>query len=120
MYIKKIIYLAFGIGALIGLTYTTYHVAFKKEQKLWFTTEKPTKRTIQVIRSTGYLEAEDTLKIGSIVPGVIKKMLVEENENVKKGTLIAIIDDGKGDTEVRGSGRALKASQSNLIIQKIL
>ena len=115
MYIKKIIYLAFGIGALIGLTYTTYHVAFKKEQKLWFTTEKPTKRTIaQVIRSTGYLEAEDLLKIGSIVPGIVKKLLVEENENVKKGTLLAIIDDGKDDTDVRQTEGQLKLAQQDL------
>ncbi len=103
----------------IGVSYETYVYFFKPKKQTWYATTKPVHRNIsQIIRATGNLEAEDTLKIGSIVPGVISKMLVEENENVKKGQLIAIIDDGKGDTEVRAAEGALKASQSNLDYQK--
>ena len=101
--------------AIIGIAYTAYNIAFKKEEKKWFTTEKPVKRTItQIIRSTGFLEAEDLLKIGSIVPGIVKKLLVEENQTVTKGTLLAIIDDGKDDTDVRQTEGQLKLAQQDL------
>jgi HlyD family secretion protein len=116
MNIKKIIYLGIVACIFVGLTYSTYHVAFKKEEKQWFTTEQPIKRTItQIIRSTGYLEAEDLLKIGSIVPGIVKKLLVEENQTVTKGTLLAIIDDGKDDTDVRQTAGQLALAQQDLI-----
>lgn len=116
MYIKKFIYYSLGTIVLVGTSYGIYHAKFKKEEKQWFTTEKPTKRTIaQIIRSTGYLEAEDLLKIGSIVPGIVKKLLVEENETVKKGTLLAIIDDGKDDTDVRQTEGQLKLAQQELV-----
>jgi Membrane-fusion protein len=116
MYIKKIIYMSLWSLALIGIMYTTYRAAFKKEKKQWFSTEKPVKRTVtQVIRSTGYLEAEDLLKIGSIVPGIVKKLLVEENQTVTKGTLLAIIDDGKDDTDVRQTAGHLKLAKQDLV-----
>jgi len=108
------------IGVLvIGVSYGTYVYFFKPKKQTWYATAKPTRRNIsQIIRATGNLEAEDTLKIGSIVSGVIRKMLVEENANVKKGDLIAIIDDGKDDTEVRQAEGTLKAAQSNLDYMK--
>jgi HlyD family secretion protein len=115
MQIKKIITLGLGTLALLGIVYTIYTTAFKKEEKKWFTTEKPAKRTVtQVIRSTGFLEAEDLLKIGSIVPGIIKQLLVEENQTVTKGTLLAIIDDGKDDTDVRQTEGQLKLAKQDL------
>ena len=115
MQIKKIISLSVSALAFIGVVYIIYHTTFKKEEKRWFTTEKPARRTItQIIRSTGFLEAEDLLKIGSIVPGIVKKMLVEENQTVTKGTLLAIIDDGKDDTDVRQTEGQLKLAQQDL------
>lgn len=112
---RKIIYWIVGSVVLIIVGYVVYNYAFKKEEKQWFATEKAEKRTIvQVIRATGYLEAEDLLKIGSIVPGIIKELLVEENETVTKGTLLAVIDDGKDDTEVRETEGLLKTAQQGL------
>lgn len=112
---RKIVYWIFGPVLLVVVGYFVYNYTFKKEQKQWFVTEKAEKRTIvQVIRATGYLEAEDLLKIGSIVPGIIKELLVEENETVKKGALLAIIDDGKDDTEVRETEGLLKTAQQGL------
>jgi HlyD family secretion protein len=112
---KKIAYWIVGPVILGVIGYFIYSRTFKKDQKQWFLTEKAQKRNIaQVIRATGYLEAEDLLKIGSIVPGIIKELLVEENETVTKGTLLAIIDDGKDDTEVRETEGLLKTAQQGL------
>lgn len=113
---KKIVMTILGIMIIGGFIGTIYTFFFKKEQKQWYSTEHAQKRTIaQVIRSTGYLEAEDLLKIGSIVPGIINQLLVEENQQVKKGQLIAIIDDGRDDTEVRETEGQLKQAQHDLV-----
>lgn len=104
------------IGFTSGTAYLVYKKFFVKKEKEWFVTEFAQRRTIStVIRSTGYLEAEDLLKIGSLVPGVIKKLLVEENDRVKSGTVLAIIDDGKDDTEVRESEGLLLQAKNDLI-----
>ena len=60
----------------------------------------------RVIKVNGYLEVKDSMRIGSLVSGIIKKMYVQENEIVQKGQLLVEIDDGKDDTEVR-QGKSL-------------
>jgi len=101
--------------AILGISFFLYRYFMTPEEKTWYLTEKPTHRTIeQIIRATGTIEAEDTLKIGSIVPGVIRKLLAEENQVVKKGDLLATIDDGKDDTDVRATKAALQQAESNL------
>jgi len=70
-------------------------------------------RTIeQIVKATGYIEVEDSMRIGSLVPGIIKKMHVDENDTVKKGQLLAEIDDGKEDAEVRAGLAAWRKAQA--------
>lgn len=115
MNIIKIIVWLVLLGAISGVSFFVYKKFFVKKEKQWFTTETAQRRTIsQVIRATGYLEAEDLLKIGSLVPGIIKKLLVEENDRVQAGTTLAIIDDGKDDTEVRETEGLLIQAKNDL------
>lgn len=73
----------------------------KKPDKKVFLTTKPTTKTIsRVVDSSGTLEIKDNLKIGSLIAGVVRKVLVEENEKVHQGQVLAIIDNGKEDCEV--------------------
>ncbi len=115
---KKIIIILISIGLAIGGTIVLKQLLFPKKIVKWYALDTAKKRTItQIIRATGTIEAEDTLKIGSIVPGVIEKMLKEENDTIKQGDLIAIIDDGKGDTEVREAEGLLEQAKSDLEYQ---
>lgn len=105
-----------GIGLAAGLIYKKF---FKQEQPQLYTPGKAIKKTIrQEIKASGYLEVTNLLKIGSLVPGVIKKMMVEENDEVKKGQLIATIDDGKDDTEVREAKADWQKARAELTYQK--
>lgn len=112
----KILIIWTVISALvIGTVFLIKQIFFPAQKVTWYTLGKAEYRTIrQIIRATGSLETEDTLKIGSIVPGVIDKMLKEENDPVKKGDLIATIDDGKADTEVRETAGALEQAKADL------
>lgn len=62
----------------------------------------------------GYLEVEDSMRIGSLVQGIIKKMYVEENAIVEKGQVLVEIDDGKEDAEVRQGQAAWDRSKAKL------
>ena len=68
----------------------------------------------RAVMATGFLEVRDSMRIGSLVPGVIKRMIVEENELVKKGQLIAEIDDGKEDAEVRQTQAVWERAKAKL------
>lgn len=118
MMVGRIIKLAI-VGALLGgMGYWVYSSFFKKPEPQLYSAKHPEKRTIrQVIKATGALEAEDFMKIGSLVNGVILEMRAEENDTVKKGQVLAVIDDGKEDTEVRETLSLLQTAQVNLTYQ---
>lgn len=118
MKIKTITYWIIGISIIVVGIIALKYILFPKKEIQWYGLGNAKKRNIsQVILASGTIEAEDTLKIGSIVPGVIEKMLKEENDQVNKGDLIAIIDDGKGDTEVRETKGFLEQAKSDLEYQ---
>ncbi|HAU30304.1 TPA: hypothetical protein DCW54_01580 [Candidatus Dependentiae bacterium] len=114
MNIKKLIIQSSLILIALGIGVAAYKRYFKKEEAFLYQTEQATQRHIrQSIKATGNLEPEDMLKVGSLVPGIIKQMLAEENEFVKKGQLIAVIDDGREDSLVRTAEHALAIAQAN-------
>jgi HlyD family secretion protein len=98
-----------------GGSWSIYKTFFAPKKPELFKTALPEKRTItQTVKATGYIEPEDVMKIGSIVTGIIYKLYVEENDLVKKGQLLAEIDDGKDDTLVRAAQGELDAAQAKL------
>ncbi len=113
--IPKNIVITIGIAlALVFGGYGAYKLFFAPRSIELYHTQKLERRSIsQTIKATGYLNAEDMLKVGSIITGIIEKMIAEENDTVKKGQLIAIVDDGKGNTEVQEAKAALAVAQEN-------
>jgi HlyD family secretion protein len=66
-----------------------------------FTRQALTRRTIKnVVKASGTIEIKDLVKIGSLILGRVDKLLIKENDRVSKGQLLAVIDDGKADTDV--------------------
>lgn len=99
----------------LGFTYGVYTMFFAKKEERLYSTKKPEVRNIKkIIRATGGIQPVDLMKIGSIIIGVIDEMFVEENEFVKKGQLLATIDDGKGDTNVRAAQASLDQAKAHL------
>jgi HlyD family secretion protein len=45
-----------------------------------------------IVSCTGTLSAVSTVNVGSQVSGIVEKMLVDFNDNVKKGDLLAVLD----------------------------
>lgn len=105
--------------AVVGLSYFAYSKLGKKKEKRLYQTEKVLRRTIvQAVRATGKLEAEGTINIGTLVNGIVESLHAEENQIVKKGQLLAVVDDGIGDTAVKQTAGTLAQAQAQLAYQK--
>jgi HlyD family secretion protein len=84
-----------------------------------FLTSSLERRTIkQQIHAVGVLEIKDTLKVGSLVAGTVAEIKVKEHQKVAKGELLAVIDNGKGRTEVKEAEAALAKAKASLIYHK--
>lgn len=100
-------------------TYILYKKLIYQPPRNLFQTETPKKRNIyQQINATGTLEIKDHLKIGSLVAGTIKNIYVKENERVKKDQLLAEIDIGKRNTDVKKAKGELEKTNTELQYQE--
>ncbi|MFH0898870.1 MAG: efflux RND transporter periplasmic adaptor subunit [bacterium] len=96
MNFKKIIIFIVVIGVLCSVWFG-YKKFFVKPPEQPFKTQKLERRDIiNTVQAEGTLEAQGTSKIGPLITGTIKKILVTENQDVKKGQLLALLDNGYG------------------------
>ena len=91
----------------------------KTQKKELYRTAKFQRRDItHIVNATGSIEAKDTVKVGSVINGVVKELYVEENDKVKKDQVIALLDNGKGDTDVKSTLGALNRAKARLKYQE--
>jgi HlyD family secretion protein len=91
---------------------------FRKKNKVQISEpikiEKPIKKPlIQLVTATGNLKAKEHISVGSLVAGKIVEIKAEDNDIVKKDQVLAVIDDGTGDTETRRLKAALAEAKAN-------
>ena len=72
---------------------------------------------INTITATGTVEADTTVLIGTQVSGVVKKIYVDFNSNVKKGQLLAELDKTPLQTQVQQAQASLDDSKSEVEFQ---
>ncbi|MCK4651421.1 efflux RND transporter periplasmic adaptor subunit [Candidatus Babeliales bacterium] len=119
MKMKKIItFLSFFLILSLCI-YWFYKKFFVPQKKLPYKIEFPKKRTIyQTVYATGILEIKDHIKIGSLTSGIIKKIFIKENDIVKKGQLLALINNGKEDTQIQKSEGELEKIKAEMEYQE--
>ncbi|MFH1461978.1 MAG: efflux RND transporter periplasmic adaptor subunit [bacterium] len=119
MKIKKIIIFILILLVSIFSINLIYKKFFTKKQPIPYKTTTGKQRDLfQIINATGKLDIKDTMKIGSLVGGTVKKILVSENDPVKKDQLLALIDNGKDDTDVKRALGELEHIKAELIYQE--
>jgi len=104
--------------AAASLTYFAYRYKTKKKKEFYKTTKIQKKDIIHIIKATGAIEAKDTVRVGSLINGVVKELYVEENDKVKKGQVIALLDNGKNNTDVKRALGALNRTKAKLEYQE--
>lgn len=108
-------------GVITYGAFLTYYYLKKQPSTQFFKTELPQKKTIKhVISAAGVLEIKEVMKIGSMVSGTIKKVYVKENQHVTKNQILAVVDLGKNDTDIKAAEARVEKAQKELIFQKKL
>jgi len=102
------------IGAVLG-TWQIVHRRHVKKNGFPIKTEKPVRKDlVQYVTATGNLKAKDQISVGSLVAGRVEKFLVEDNDHVKSNQLLAVLDNGIGDTSIKNVKAQLKDAQAKL------
>ena len=82
-------------------------------------TEQPTRQDLsQFVNASGKLKAVVQITVGSLVAGRVVEVLAQDNDIVKKGQLLAVLDDGVGDSEVKRTTADLAEARANLDFQE--
>ncbi|MCE3047748.1 efflux RND transporter periplasmic adaptor subunit [Helicobacter kayseriensis] len=112
--IKKYLFLIFLLGGVLGVIY--YQIKKPKEKLVEYITTHPIQGDItNSISATGTLNPLNEVQIGSQVSGIIDKLYVDTNDLVKKGQVLAKIDDKKILQELERNQAQLKAAEAQLL-----
>ncbi|MDR0505467.1 MAG: efflux RND transporter periplasmic adaptor subunit [Dysgonamonadaceae bacterium] len=88
---KKVIII--GIAIIVVILIVLFLIKGKKHAQLQFNTAQVKVETIEnTVTATGYVQPVDKVEVGTQVSGVIEKIFVDYNSQVKKGQLLAEID----------------------------
>jgi len=81
------------VGTTLGLAYTYGMAYWKKRSAPKFRTAKAARGDIvAVVNATGTIEPVRTIRVGSFVSGPVDKVLVDYNDAVQEGDVLAEID----------------------------
>ena len=87
----------------------------KKEEKVEFETAKVVKQDIQTsITATGTIEPVTSVTVGTQVSGIVTKLYVDYNSEVKRGQVIAELDKTNLISELNRAKADLSSAQSTL------
>lgn len=90
----------------------------KKEEDINFKEEKVALKTLQnSVTATGTIEAVTSVTIGTQVSGIVNKLYVDYNSQVKKGQVIAELDKTNLLSELNTAKANLASAQSSLNYQ---
>lgn len=90
----------------------------KKEEDINFKEEKATLKTLQnSVTATGTIEAVTSVTVGTQVSGIVNKLYVDYNSQVKKGQVIAELDKTNLLSELNTAKANLASAQSSLNYQ---
>ena len=90
----------------------------KKEEDINFKEEKVALKTLQnSVTATGTIEAVTSVTVGTQVSGIVNKLYVDYNSQVKKGQVIAELDKTNLLSELNTAKANLASAQSSLNYQ---
>jgi HlyD family secretion protein len=105
-------------GVVIALLLIWFLFIRKTEKPIVLQTEKPTHGHIAIsVTATGRIEPVDTVSVGSQVSGIISKLYVDFNSQVKKGQLLAELDKSLFQAQVDQAAGNVANNKAQLALQ---
>jgi len=115
---KSLIYIGSAVIVLAG-GFLIYKSVAKPKQTVSLETAKVEKGTISnTVTATGTLEAVKTVEVGTQVSGVIEKIFADFNSQVKKGQLLAQLDETPLIAQLEQSKASVDQAEAQVKYQK--
>lgn len=112
---KKKFILALALIIALALIVVLFIALKFAKNETRYITQKPTRGDIsQDVSATGTLEPTDTVEVGSQISGTIYEVLVDVNDEVKKGQILAKIDPEKLEQSVDNYEAQLQSARAEL------
>lgn len=93
----------------------------KKEDNYHYITEAATKGKLTLsVSTTGYIQPEESIDVGTEVSGTVANVYVDYNDIVKKGQLLAILDKTKYQSAFNKAKASLDAADASVESAKAL
>lgn len=103
-----------GFGAIIIMSLWWWSKHSDEGKVHYQTTTAETKTLMTTVSATGNLEPTNTIDVGIEVSGTITEVLVDYNDKVKTGQLMARLDTTKLNSKVTSSQAALARFKANI------
>jgi HlyD family secretion protein len=114
---KIIVIIAVVVAALIAIL--VFKPFTKKVSAFTFDTVKVEKGNItNTVTATGTIEAITTVEVGTQVSGILQHVYVDFNDNVKKGQLLAKLDETSLKAQLEQSQSTVDQAQAQLNFQE--
>lgn len=115
---KKYVYTGLAL-VVLAVGFLAFSKLRSTEQTYAFETAKVGKGSISnTITATGTLEAIKTVEVGTQVSGVIEKIFVDFNSQVKKGQLLAQLDETPLQAQLEQSKASVDQAEAQVKYQK--
>jgi HlyD family secretion protein len=115
---KKIIIISIVAVVLIGVVVAVVLLTGRKEMQLKTAVLKS--GTVQTsVTATGYVQPVDKVEVGTQVSGVIEKIYVDYNSQVKKGQLLAELDKLTLNEKLKQANASLSSAKSDLQLSQL-
>lgn len=115
---KKYLYIG-SVAILLVAGFYAFRSFRTTEEKITLETAKIEKGTISnTVTATGTLEAIKTVEVGTQVSGVIEKIFVDYNTQVKKGQLLAQLDETPLLAQLEQSKASVDQAEAQVKYQK--
>ena len=115
---KSLLYIGSAV-VVLAIGYVAYTSLVKTKQTVAVETAKIEKGTISnTVTATGTLEAVKTVEVGTQVSGVIEKLFVDYNSQVKKGQLLAQLDETPLIATLEQTKASVDQAEANVKYQK--
>lgn len=112
-------WIALGTALLIGggALYVWQYNGSKNGNPLFITAHAERRDLTQFVTASGTLRVTDQISIGSLVTGRVTQILVDDNDHIQKDQVLAIIDNGVGDSGVKRVSAQLDAAEQEAAYQ---
>ena len=104
--------------AAVVIASAAYAVTRNSDEKLFITAPVERGTMATYVKATGTVEPVITVDVSSQLSGRIAEVLVNDNDAVKQGQVIARLDPDAYDARVSEARAALKVAKANALLQK--